>query len=1049
MSSSFITYPYDSEDKILKCTFTPTKESPHIILAAFGCAGTTSNKQKKVAKGIKNLNPKPHAVLNIGDMIYSVGLNTRNVKLALQQFKDFLVEIYGECDAPFFFDLGNHEANFTNKAKGNSKYDLPFQLKGSQTKEEALEKLNTFVKTVELYNLGFSIRALNLQEFKVETLEDISQLLAFLKKHQVMGSSAIAQLESSLNQKNNEFLNKNEFDKTIAILELLKAQLPEHLLSSLKDKQKASFHIPERYYLQRIVNTETNEVILIYHIDTNLLVIDEEQQNWLKNSYHKHAPTATRIIFSQHHGPWWTTGPRAEDPEDTKKYRVKDPGNLHRGIGRVFKRLAIDILPHIFVIAHEHTGSLAGNLWAESEAMQNHLPQLLITTGNGGAEDNQKDFAFLPPGLIQSFTGAGIFILELFSKGAVNASYHSCDAITLKSEEVVQPQKLFSIACDKQGKIIGAPPPVNIHPSFFSPTKEKVKGSNEAIKQWSKNLFTVLATDDLSLLDIFIAGFANYQFDIEDNKKLGESLISFDKLQDLFKQSDISSAVTHSGQVNPYQTKEEQAYEKNKIILRMYIEKVETLLCEYLQDKPGFYTVFSAQLCILHLVLRMIYAYLDAEKNLQKAISRMLERLDISIEEYEARLLTEASLPLSSSSVSATIRSSDPGIGVGTPSHEDSIFDRIIPASYDDDSDDENAVQESDPLLLVHSFEMSFNEISVSPEAVLLPIAIELKSRENLIRAIHVAIHQYLRFTYPEEPVVYQRLSEFPDVAASLLLLEMLPKVSSPLQLIAAFLKECPDSLKIKNFKTLNTANLRRVILNALAHYRADIFTDNSFNTDKIYESVQDDCAISTLSKEEINLRENSRYFDLLKSYFSKLAKSEGCQFYNDLLNFNRVSKIASHSGITEQWLKNSGDDNPVLTKLIVCLTEIKKIIAEEGVQQEQSKTSWLCFWLQPKSSLYDEHKQLIGKLIYDLSQNNMSALKGFFDSLDISKTDKLSGLHHQFLTLLLADSTKSQDLAKALLRHPILQTKNWYTEYIPQVERIDRPSDLERPLLA
>lgn len=1051
MSISFNIFPYDSEKKILKCTFTPTKKSPHLTFVAFGCAGTTSKKQKKVAQGIKNLDPKPHFVLNIGDMIYSVGLNTHNVKLALLQFKDFLVEIYGECDAPFIFDLGNHEANFTNKAKGNTKYDLPFQLKGSQTKAEALAKLNAFVKIVELYNLGFTFKAPGKEEYKVETIEELPELLAFIRKHQLMESADIAKLETAVHQKNNELLNENEFDKNIAILKLLNEQLPQHLLTPLRNKHAASFHMPERYYLQRIVNTETNEVILIYHIDTNLLVIDEEQQNWLQQSYQEHSPTATRIIFLQHHLPGFSTDPRGLDTEDNKKYLLKDPGNLHREIWRIYKRLGISFLKSIFVAAHAHTASLGGNLWAASETMQDHLPQLQITTGNGGAEDNQKDFAFLSPGLIQSVTGAGFFKFELFSKGAVNTTYFSCDQIDLKSTEVTQPQKLFSVACDRQGKIIGELPPLNIHPSFFSPTKEKIKGSKEAIKQWSENLFRVLAIHDLSLLDIFVAGFADYQSDIRPNKLLNKIQIPAEKLQNLFIQRDIPSDITHSGQVNSsHALKEERENEKNKIILWHYLEKIENLLCEYLRDEPGFYTIFSAQLCILHLVLRMVYDAMYAGLNLENAISKTIERLGISIEAYEERLLREAQLPPATPSTSVTktkVNDSAQGVGVPTPDERD-LFDRQIPSSYDDDSGDEVIAQEVDHLLFVNLFETSFNEISIAPETISAPTSFELKSKDAFVRAVSLAINRYLQFTYPDEPAIYQRLAEFPDAAVCLLLLNVLPKVSSPLQWIAAFLKQCPDKLTFRNFKTIHTANLRRAILNALSHYRADIFSDTSFNIDTISQPQQPASVISEILKEEINERENAKYFDLLKKYFSKLASSDECKFYNDILNFNRVAKIAANAGICSQWLKSAGDDNPVLTKLIVYLTEMKKIIKEEGVQEEKNKPLCFCFWQRREPSLYEEHKMIIGKLSYHLSKHQAENWRELFDSPVPEGKGRFPEVYQQFLDLLFSEARNSKNLAEVLLDHPILKTQNWYIVYTPSQDRSEQRSELSRPLL-
>lgn len=113
---------YDSSEKILTTHLTDGQ----FTVAAFGCAGTLSKGQKRVARGLEALQNNITVVKILGDQMehhFHNGVPLNNAKYAEQLVRDFHHKIY-KGRLPYDLSIGNHEEHCFGSGPGTLNHAL-------------------------------------------------------------------------------------------------------------------------------------------------------------------------------------------------------------------------------------------------------------------------------------------------------------------------------------------------------------------------------------------------------------------------------------------------------------------------------------------------------------------------------------------------------------------------------------------------------------------------------------------------------------------------------------------------------------------------------------------------------------------------------------------------------------------------------------------------------------------------------------------------------------------------------------------------------------
>lgn len=164
-----------------------------------------------------------------------------------------------------------------------------------------------------------------------------------------------------------------------------------HEIQGAGDEQPR-VHMPAPYYVRTVRNPDTGQYRSItFHLDSNLLPIDERQQAWLKMVWREkqrldpNSEIPTSIVV--HHSFLETIGKRgASGKAEGKKYANPQAktGTHHQILFALMERLGIPLKDVIVLNAHEHAMDASVGIDA-------HSPLATLTSGAGGSGSNQGD----------------------------------------------------------------------------------------------------------------------------------------------------------------------------------------------------------------------------------------------------------------------------------------------------------------------------------------------------------------------------------------------------------------------------------------------------------------------------------------------------------------------------------------------------------------------------------------------------------------------------------------------------------------------------------
>src|SRR3990167_6753740 len=301
------------------------------------------------------------------------------------------------------------------------------------------------------------------------------------------------------------------------------------------------FFMPNSYYAQ-IIQKNGQPVAVILYIDSSLLPIDEPQQQWLedfriwlKASIYKDLP----VFLMRHHSLDFTVGPRGLKSSEASKYAIpkaRKKGNQHQQVARILRGKGYVFQSHdqdepvsadyvvivIEINCHEHFLAILVTLFRHKVVQR--APTWVI--GTGGATSNKDDLSVLAPGLCRTSTqeeyGFGMF--EILRDGSLIGKFYNCTSLAeppadhsfefKPTLEITYNSNYCPVAYRVDGILQSAVQFSVLHPKLIRKQQD-----------WFELIFQALATGNLSLLKLVIAGFTNCLHDLRKGR-LSEAYVA-------------------------------------------------------------------------------------------------------------------------------------------------------------------------------------------------------------------------------------------------------------------------------------------------------------------------------------------------------------------------------------------------------------------------------------------------------------------------------------------------------------------------------------------
>ncbi|OGT29731.1 MAG: hypothetical protein A3E87_08775 [Gammaproteobacteria bacterium RIFCSPHIGHO2_12_FULL_35_23] len=301
------------------------------------------------------------------------------------------------------------------------------------------------------------------------------------------------------------------------------------------------FFMPNSYYAQ-IIQKNGQPVAVILYIDSSLLPIDEPQQQWLedfriwlKASIYKDLP----VFLMSHHSLDFTVGPRGLKSSEASKYAIpkaRKKGNQHQQVARILRGKGYVFQSHdqdepvsadyvvivIEINCHEHFLAILVTLFRHKVVQR--APTWVI--GTGGATSNKDDLSVLAPGLCRTSTqeeyGFGMF--EILRDGSLIGKFYNCTSLAeppadhsfefKPTLEITYNSNYCPVAYRVDGILQSAVQFSVLHPKLIRKQQD-----------WFELIFQALATGNLSLLKLVIAGFTNCLHDLRKGR-LSEAYVA-------------------------------------------------------------------------------------------------------------------------------------------------------------------------------------------------------------------------------------------------------------------------------------------------------------------------------------------------------------------------------------------------------------------------------------------------------------------------------------------------------------------------------------------